>query len=85
MPVSATMNRRHTLSSTSDLRSTRTNISPRSVNLRALPTKFTRICRIRPGSPATQTGTSGLISHMSSSFFSCARKAKPFMVSVTLS
>ena len=46
------------LESDSDSRSTRTTTSPRSVNLMALPTRLTMICRNRPGSPISSSGTS---------------------------
>ena len=36
-----------------------TTTSPCSVNLMALPTRLTRICRSRPGSPTSASGTSG--------------------------
>ena len=51
MPVSATANRSPTSSPSRHARSTVTRTSPRSVNLTALPTRFTRTCRKRPPSP----------------------------------
>ena len=45
----------------------RTTTSPCSVNLIALPTRLTRICRSRLGSPTTRSGTSGSTSRTISS------------------
>ena len=61
---------------------TRTVTSPRSVNLMAFPTKFTRTCRRRWGSPIRPMGTSDAVETSSSSPFACALSA---MSSVTLS
>ncbi len=48
-------------------RSTAMTTSPRSVNLMALPTRLTTICRSRPGSPINASGTSGAMRQASSS------------------
>src|SRR5262249_12851151 len=46
------------LSSEPGANETETTTSPRSVNLIALPTRLTMICRSRPGSPISASGTS---------------------------
>ena len=48
---------------------------PASVNLMALPTRLTRTCRSRPGSPTRSSGTSGATWQASSSPFWSARRA----------
>ena len=73
MPVSVTANRSRAVSSCASTSPARTTTSPRSVNFRALPTRLVRIWRSRPGSPATQGGTSGWRQYASSSSLVAAR------------
>ncbi len=60
MPVSRTA-KRTSHPSFSAREATATAISPRSVNLIALPIRFTRICRIRVASLTIASGTDGSI------------------------
>ena len=80
MPVSRTANCTTASSPTWPCSSTRTTTSPSSVNLMALPIRFTSTCRNRAGSPTSASGTSGAMSFTSSSPFSCARNASALMV-----
>ena len=48
----------HTFTSDSEALAPMVTTPPGSVNFTALPTRFVRTCRKRPGSPATQGGTS---------------------------
>ena len=57
-PVSATVNRNCSGLSGST-RLAVTVMLPSSVNFTALPIRLSRICRIRPGSPTTTSGTAG--------------------------
>ena len=75
MPVSLTAKRTVAWSSLCCARVTRTTISPRSVNLTALPTRFRRTCPSRPASPRTARGTSAWMSEASSSPLAAARGA----------
>ena len=59
--------------------------SPRSVNLTALPTRFSRTWRSRPGSPADRAGTSGRPVAASSRPLACARSASSPTTSSTAS
>ena len=59
MPVSETSNSSRTSPSRRSSRFTWRATSPRSVNLMALPTRLTTICRRRPASPMSESGTSG--------------------------
>ena len=85
MPVSMTLKRSDAwLSSRRRVRSTRTMISPRSVNLIALLTRLESTWRSRCGSPTSESGTAGRTSTSSSQRFSCARRAKGFSVSSSI-
>ena len=78
MPVSVTANaEQHGVSVLFDQRGAH-HTSPCSVNLMALPTRLVRIWRRRPGSPATQVGTSAWSMHASSSPLLAARSASKF-------
>jgi hypothetical protein len=61
-PVSLTANCSTADSALTSRCVTLTRISPRSVNLIAFPTRLMMICRIRPESPLTASGTSGCTS-----------------------
>ena len=75
LPVSLTETCTSTSSAPRSCAWARTTISPRSVNLMALPTRFTSTCFMRTGSPITRSGTSCRTSQTSSSPFWCARSA----------
>jgi hypothetical protein len=66
-PVSETSNRITVRAPSLSARTTRTTISPLSVNLIALPMRFVSTCRIRPGSPRSTAGTEGSVSTTNSS------------------
>lgn len=58
-------------------------MNPVLVNFKALPTRFTKIWRIRPGSPSTASGKAGSITTLSSSPFSwICRVNRGLMVSI---
>lgn len=76
MPVSRTSKR--TLPSTAD---TVTLISPCCVNLIEFPTRLTRICRSRTGSPQTESGQLGCTKYESARFFDAASAATDLIVS----
>ena len=59
MPVSRTVKCSSSESPSRLSRSARTTISPRSVNLTALPTRLTTTWRNRPASPCSASGTLG--------------------------
>ena len=84
MPVSSTVNCTALGPLGSAARLSRSTTSPCSVNLIALPIRFTRIWRSRPGSPRTDSGTSASMSHTNSSPFSWARTASVLSVSPTV-
>lgn len=73
MPVSETEKRNAPDAARSG--SIRSATSPRSVNLIALPSKFTSTWRKRVGSPVTQAGTSGWTNATNSSCLALARMA----------
>ena len=79
IPVSLTSNSSW-MSSTLCVHLTLTEISPSSVNLRALLTKLLRICCMRNGSPMRFNGTSRDICWISSMCFSSARPKCSLMV-----
>ena len=56
IPVSVMANRISASWPVSSTTLLRTTISPRSVNFTALPARFVRTCRRRPGSPPVQLG-----------------------------
>ncbi len=72
MPVSRTEKRNMTPPSLEYSTVTPTVTSPASVNLIAFPVRLVRICRNRPGSPRSNSGTSVDIPQNNSSPFSCA-------------
>ena len=80
MPVSRTLTRKVTVSGAGSIAGRRTSrrtwISPRSVNLMALPTRLLMTWPKRSGSPRSRSGTSGAMSMNSSSPFSPALMAK---------
>ena len=80
MPVSRTLKWSMSPLLSLDSQATSTVTSPRSVNLMALPTRLTMICRSLVGSPISVSGTSGCTSQLSSIPFSSARVAKTFNV-----
>jgi len=73
IPVSRTLRRTVICAALSARRSAWIVTSPAVVNLIALPTRLTSICRSRAGSPRNASGTSAPTSAASSSPFSCAR------------
>ena len=82
MPVSEIVNRNAVGTDESASGATRSDTSPDSVNLIALPSRLSSTCRSRVGSPTRSVGTSGAISQTSARPFSWARTAT---ISVTFS
>ena len=85
MPVSSTAKYSRGVVSPSACTRIRITTSPFSVNLMALPTRLTKSCRTRTGSPCTLAGRSIGRSLIKSSPFSCARPASIAAMSSTSS
>ena len=85
MPVSRTMKCKPIAAESVGSRLSRSSTSPAAVNLIALFTRFSKIWRMRTGSPMSPSGTSGSMSQASSRPFSCARKASERSDSSTVS
>ena len=75
----------HLLSEQSARASTSTKTSPCSVNLRALPTRLTMICRSRPASPRTCSRHVGAMRQTSSTPLCAAETASTRVASMTTS
>ncbi|KEH07549.1 hypothetical protein GY14_26565 [Delftia tsuruhatensis] len=77
MPVSCTWNRRSVPSSLSPMTCRRRATWPENVNLMALPTRLSRICRSRKASPTSRGGVFTSETAYSCRPFCSARDSRP--------
>ena len=72
MPLSVTAMRKPTRSASAYSTTALSTTLPCAVNFRALPTRFMQICRMRPSSPRTISGSAGSGSNASTTPLACA-------------